>query len=163
MSTHPMRVFGAQAPRPVVANGVVATFRNLTAQSEVRVETVQGAFSFRPADLPFGTAARFLDERVSVDRVPASGQITSSVSSSRTEADYPAAVTDPQGNLWVAYLQFTENPKFSGIRMGMKQPVTNYAELAEPTGGDQVLLTRYREGQWSAPIPVSRERGDLYR
>src|SRR5262249_45036099 len=103
------------------------------------------------------------DERVSVDRVPASGQITSSVSSSRTEADYPAAVTDPQGNLWVAYLQFTESPKFSGIRMGMKQPVTNYAELAEPTGGEQVLLTRYREGQWSAPIPVSRERGDLYR
>src|SRR5262249_37437368 len=148
LSTHPMRVFGAQANRPVVANGVVATFRNLTVESEVRVDTVHGAFSFRPADLPFGAAARFLDDRVSVDRVPASRQITSSASSSPKDADYPAAATDQQGNLWVAYLQFTQNPKFSGIRMAVKQPIVSYGDLAEPTGGDQVVLVKYSAGQW---------------
>src|SRR5712692_573122 len=132
LSTHPMRVFGGQAPRPIVVNGVVATFRNLTVDSDVRVETVQGMFSFRPADLPFGTVARFLDERVAVDRVPASTQIASS----REERDYPAAATDRQGNLWVAYLQFTPNPKFVGIRMAVKQPITSYVDLAEPSRGD---------------------------
>jgi hypothetical protein len=159
LSTHPMRVFGPQAPRPVVANGVVATFRNLIVESEVRVETVQGTFSFRPADLPFGTVGRFLDERVAVDRVPASTQVTSS----RDEQDYPAAATDGQGNLWVAYLQFTRNPKFAGIRMAVKQPITNYAELAEPSNGDQVFLVRYSRGTWSQPMPVSRDHGDLYK
>ena len=162
LSTHPMRVFGAQAARPVVANGVFATFRSLTADSDVRVETAQGTFSFHPADLPFGTVARFLDERVSVDRVPTTTQITSSRPEEQ-EQDYPAAATDRQGNLWVAYLQFRPNPRFQGIRMGMKQPPTSFAELAEPTGGDQILLTRYSGGTWSPSIPVSREHGDLYK
>ncbi len=159
LATHQARAFGAVAQRPVVANGVVATFRDLTPNSQARVETVQGHFQFRPADLPYGTAAKFLDGRVMVDRVPASTQVTRS----RDEQDYPAAAADRDGNVWVAYLQFTPNPKFLGIRMSAPEPPKDFAELAEPTGGDQILLVRYTRGKWSDPIAVSEPRGDLYK
>src|SRR5262245_36454381 len=52
ISTRLGRAFQAQQQRPVVANGVIVTFRNMSSASEVSVETTQGKFSFRPADLP---------------------------------------------------------------------------------------------------------------
>ncbi len=159
LSTHQARVFGAATQRPMVANGVVATFRDLSADSQVRVETAQGNFQFRSADLPYGTAAKLLDGRVMVDRVPASTQLTSS----RDEQDYPACAVDPQGNVWIAYLQFTPNPKFLGIRMSLREPPKDFAELAEPTGGDQIFLAKYARGSWSEPVAISEPRGDLYR
>ena len=58
VSTRQGRAFGAQPQRPVVANGVIVTFRNLTSASDVSVETAQGKFSFRPSDLPYGKATK---------------------------------------------------------------------------------------------------------
>ncbi len=161
ISTHQIRAFGAAAQRPLVANGVVATFRDLTAGSVARVETAQGNFQFRPAEMAYGTPAKYLDGRVLVDRVPASAQLTRS----REDQDYPATAVDREGNVWVAYMQFTPNPKFLGIRMRLpgSEPVKDFAELAEPTGGDQILLLRYSRGTWSEPIAVSEPRGDLYK
>src|SRR5262245_51932304 len=74
ISTHGVRVFGAAAERPVAANGVVATFSKLADGSEVRIETTQGKFQFRPAEIPYGTSSKFLEGRVMVDRVPATTQ-----------------------------------------------------------------------------------------
>jgi Protein of unknown function (DUF3604) len=159
ISTHGVRVFGAAAERPVAANGVVATFSKLVDASEVRVDTTQGKFQFRPGDIPYGASAKFLDGRVMVDRVPASTQ----VSRSREDQDYPAAAVDQAGNLWIAYLQFTPNAKFTGVRLGIQEAPTNLAELAEPTGGDQILLARYSDGKWAEPVSVSETRGDLYK
>jgi hypothetical protein len=112
ISTRQGRAFGALPQRPVVANGVIVSFRNLTSASEVSVETAQGKFSFRPSDLPYAKVIKPLDGRVMVDRVTASARIAAS----RDEQDYPAAATDREGNVWVAYAQFTPNPKFTGIR-----------------------------------------------
>jgi hypothetical protein len=159
LSTHPARAFGAAAQRPVVANGLVATFRQITSASAVRVETAQGNFQFRPSELSYGRAAKFLDGRAMVDRVPASTQVTRS----RDEQDYPAAAVDRDGSVWVAYLQFTPNPKFFGIRMAAKEPPKNFEELAEPTGGDQIFLMHYARGAWSNPMAVSEASGDLYK
>jgi len=149
------------ANRPVVANGVIATFRDLAPDSAVQVQTAHGNFKFRPADLPYGASRKFLDDGAMVDRVPVAAQLTST----RDEQDYPAVAVDRDGNIWVSYLQFTPNPKFLGIRMAAPgaEPITNFAELAEPTGGDQVFVMRYASGKWSDPIPVSPPRGDLYR
>jgi len=149
----------AAAPRPIVANGVVATFRNLAPASLVRVETAEGNFEFRPADIDYGAGRKLLDGRVLVDRVPSPAQLTST----RDEQDYPAAAVDRDGNIWVAYLQFTPNPKFINIRMAVSEPITNFAELAEPTGGDRVFVMRYSGGKWSEPIAVSEPKGDLYK
>ncbi len=159
LSTHQARVFGAQAERPIVANGVVATFRNLVPGSEVRVETVQGNFLFRPAEVPYGITETFLGGRVSIDRVPSSVQVTRS----SEEQDYPASAVDREGNVWMAYMQFSPNPKFHGIRMSMKERPKNFDEFAEPTGGDQIFVSRYSRGVWSEPVAMSDPRGDLYR
>jgi hypothetical protein len=159
ISTRQGRAFGAQPQRPVVANGVIVIFRNLTSASEVSVETAQGKFSFRPADLPYGKAMKPLDGRVMVDRVTASARIAAS----RDEQDYPAAATDREGNVWVAYLQFTPNPKFTGIRWSGTGETKNFAELAEPAGGDQILLIRWSRGMWSEAVAVTEKGGDLYK
>src|SRR5499433_3153261 len=124
-STRQGRAFQAQPQRPVVANGVVVTLRNLTSATEVSVETAQGKFNFRPGDLPYGKAMKLLDGRVMVDRVTASARIAGS----RDEQDYPAAATDREGNVWVAYAQFTPNPKFTGIRWSGTGETKNFAEL----------------------------------
>src|SRR5262245_28043780 len=159
ISTRQGRAFQAQQQRPVVANGVIITFRNLTSASEVSVETSQGKFSFRPADLLYGKAVKLLDGRVMIDRVTASARIAGS----RDEQDYPAAATDREGNVWVAYAQFTPNPKFTGIRWSGSGETKNFAELAEPAGGDQILLARWSRGAWSEAVAVTEKGGDLYK
>ncbi len=159
MATHQARVFGAAANRPVVANGVIVTFGKLVTASEVRVETAQGGFQFRPANISYGKAEKFLHGRVMVDRVP----VSLPLAHTRDEEDYPAAATDREGNVWVAFVRFTPNPKFTGIRWTGTEETKNFAELAEPTGGDQVLLVRYSRGVWSTPMAVSDKGGDLYR
>src|SRR5262245_18595850 len=157
VSTRQGRAFGAQPQRPVVANGVIISFRNLTSASEVSVETGQGKFSFRPADLPYGKVIKPLDSRVMVDRVTASARIAASPD----EQDYPAAATDREGNVWVAYAQFTPNPKFTGIRWSGTGETKNFAELAEPSGGDQIMLVRWARGAWSEAVAVTEKGGDL--
>ncbi len=143
----------------IVANGVVATFRNLSPSSTVRVQTVQGDFEFWPYKLTYGSEATLLGGRVRVDRIPPTMQITTGP----TEHDFPAMAADQRGNVCVAYLEFVPNPKFAGIRLSTPAPFTNFSELAEPTGGDQILLTCYSRGGWSEPIPISPPHGDLFR
>src|SRR4026209_2982270 len=107
MSTHPARAFAAAAAgaavRPnVVANGIIATFRELTPNSVVSVETAQGKFQFRPSDISYGRTLKRLDGRTMVDRVPSS----TAVARSRDDQDFPASAVDREGRVWVTYLQF---------------------------------------------------------
>ncbi|HEY2930921.1 MAG TPA: hypothetical protein VGK99_04180 [Acidobacteriota bacterium] len=148
-----------QPAQPFVANGIIATFKNLKPNSEVRVKTAQGDFQFRAADIQYGQITKFLDGRAMVDRIPVTMQLTRS----RDDQDYPAAAVDAAGNIWIAFMQFSINPKFAGIRMALGEAPKNFSELAEPAGGDQIFLMRYSKGSWSNPIPVSEARGDLYR
>ncbi|HEX4950562.1 MAG TPA: hypothetical protein VFZ34_28100 [Blastocatellia bacterium] len=161
LATHPARAFGGQnaQQQPVVANGVIATLRNLNSSSEVSIETAQGKFQFRPSEFKYGTATKFLDGKAMVERVPASNAITRS----REEQDFPAAATDRAGNVWVAYQQFTIHPKFTGFRQARIAIPDNVADLAEPTHGDQVMLVKYTRGTWSQPIAVSDAKGDLFK
>ena len=162
LSTHQVRVFGAGPNRPVAANGIVATFRNLAPASEVLVQTAQGKFQFHLNDLHYGAAIKLLGGRVMVDRVPTSAQVTRSA---HDNDDYPASAVDRQGNVWLAYMRFTPNPKFLGIRMAQPsaEPPKSFDDLAEPTGGDQIFLVRHSGGAWSDPIAASDPHGDLYK
>jgi hypothetical protein len=165
ISTHQARTFrsaSAAAAQPnFTANGLVATFREITPGSEISVETPQGRFQFRPAEIAYGKPVKFLNGRAMVDRVPASNAVTRS----RDDQDFPASAVDREGNAWIAYLQFKPNPKFTGIRWlaADDQPQKDMNELAEPTGGDQIVLARYSRGAWSDPIAVSDAGGDLYK
>jgi hypothetical protein len=164
MNTHPARAFAAAALGPaarqnVVANGIVATFRELTPDSVVSVETAQGKFQFRPSDISYGKTLKLLDGRTMVDRVPSS----TAVARSRDDQDFPASAVDREGRVWVTYLQFKPNPKFLGIRWTGPAAQKDMAELAEPTGGDQIMLMSYSGGSWSEPIAVSDAGGDLFK
>ncbi|MGH9843457.1 MAG: hypothetical protein ACREEM_32365 [Blastocatellia bacterium] len=162
IATHDARAFGGQNARnqPTVANGVIATFRNLNSSSEASVETAQGNFKFRPAEIAYGKPLKFLEGRAMVDRVPASANIAGS----RDEQDYPAAATDRDGNVWVAYVQFSPNPKFMGVRGQLRGPEpASFDDLTEPTKGDQIMLARYSQGAWTGAVPVSDAGGDLYK
>jgi hypothetical protein len=161
LSTHPMRAFGGQQPQQqrVVANGVIATLSRLNSSTEVTIKTAQGNFSFKPAEIGYGNRAKFLAGRAMVDRVPAS----SAMMREPNEQDFPCAMTDRKGTVWVAYQQFTPNSKFVGVRNAQIAPISNFDELKEPTGGDQIFLTSLTQGKWSEPVAVSEPKGDLYK
>ena len=169
MSTHDARAFrpgAAAAAAPgaqpsIVANGVVVTLRDITSGSEIKVETAQGEFQFRPSQIVYGKPVKFLSGRAMVDRVPASNAVTRS----REDQDFPATAVDGEGNAWITYLEFKPNPKFTGVRMQAAdaQPPRDMTELTEPSGGDQIMLARYSRGVWSDPIAVSEPGGDLYK
>src|SRR5262249_22263464 len=161
LSTHPMRAFGGgqQAPQQrIVANGVIATLSRLNSSTEVTIKTAQGNFTFKPAETGYGKPARFLGGRAVVDRVPASAAMRTP-----NEQDFPAAVTDRNGTVWVAYQEFTPNPKFVGVRNLQIEPISNFDELTKPTGGDQIFLTSFTQGKWSEPVAVCEPKGDLYK
>jgi hypothetical protein len=143
----------------VVANGVISTFRDLNSSSEVTVETAQGKFQFKPSEVGYGNPVKLLDGRAMVDRVPASASIVST----KEEQDFPAAASDRDGNVWVAYQQFTPNPKFTGFRNQLRGEKVDFAELKEPAGGDQVMVARYSRGRWEDPVAVSDARIDAFK
>lgn len=164
MSTHPARAFasGQNAPaRTIVSNGVIVTMSGTNAGTEAIVKTAQGEFRFRPSEFGYGRQVKYLNGRAMVDRVPAASALTRS----NDDQDYPAAAASRDGSVWVAYIQFTPDPKFNGIRWQLPsdKEVTNFGELKEVNHGDQVMLARYANGSWSAPIAITEGRGDLFK
>jgi hypothetical protein len=161
ISTHPARAFGGQnrQQQPVVANGLIATLRNLNTSSEVTVESAQGKFQFKPAEIGYGKQVKLMEGRVRVDRVPASNAVVNT----KDEQDFPAASADRDGNVWVAFQQFTLNQKFIGFRNQLRGEMKDFNELRESPGGDQVMLAQYSRGKWADPIAISEPGGDLFK
>lgn len=155
LSTHQIRLFGAQAQRPFVANGVLLQLRGESNDTELKVETPQGNFAFKLADIPYGKSVTFLDGRARAERTPATAAITNG----KDEQDYPAAARDAAGNVWVAYLEFKHHPEHDAMR----HTPDKFDWLTAKPGGDQIVARRYRDGVWGSPIAISAPGGDLYR
>ncbi len=165
LTTRPARAFAsAQNParQNVVANGVTVTLSKTNSSTEAVVKTTQGEFRFRTAEITYGSKSlKFLGGRAMVDRVPAATAITKTPD----DQDYPAAATDRDGGVWVAYLHFTADPKFRGIRwmLPSDDEIKKFDELKEVNHGDQLMLARYANGVWSKPIAITEGRGDLFK
>ncbi|MCS7026545.1 MAG: DUF3604 domain-containing protein [Bryobacteraceae bacterium] len=161
MSTHPPRLFGAaqQLNRTPVANGVLVWLDEDAATVELEVTTTQGSFGFRLGSVPYGESLNLLHGRVMVDRIPPYVRITDS----KDEQDYPAVAVDKDGTLWLAYLESKHHPEHNKIRANLLQPPENFELYQTPPPGDQILLCKYQNGQWSPPVAVSNPGGDLYR
>ena len=161
MSTHLARRFGAavalvgQGPAPLVANGILALLDRETDSAEIRVRTAQGAFTFRLGEIPYGTRKTELNGRALVERMPDWSRLTDNPD----EQDYPAAATDKAGNVWLAYVEFKHHPDHDRIRSTPNQ----FDLMTAKPGGDQILLKRYSNGSWGAPIAITPPGGDLYR
>ncbi len=164
-STHIIRLFGGRGlfgnrvELPYIANGVVLYLDESSENTSIDVTTAQGNFTIRLSEIPYGKAANLLNNRVTVDRIPPFTQLTSSPE----EQDYPAAIADQSGNVWVAYMEFKHNPDHNRLRWNPTQPITDFAPLKSPTGGDQVMLMKMSGGKADAPIAVTPGGGDLYR
>jgi len=81
ISTHLPEIFnsGSQmgpARLPVVPNGVIVRLSSGGNGVALAINTVQGNFEVRPADLTYGKSLSFLDGKVRVDLVPPFEQIT---------------------------------------------------------------------------------------
>lgn len=160
MSTHPIRLFGggAQTQPRVVANGVILYLDTAQNGAELQVETAQGNFTVKLADIPYGKAQFPLDGKVMVDRIPTPMQITGSPE----EQDLPAATVDKTGSVWVAYMEFKHNPEHNRLRANFRTAPTDLAAWNAPTGGDQIFVQRQSGGSWGQPMPVSDPGGDLF-
>src|SRR5581483_7915512 len=164
-STHAVRLFSGgrqfvtQGITSVVANGIILRVSTTNESSEVRVRTAQGNFEFRPATLEYGTPIVLLNGRVAVERIPASMRL----SDSRDEEDYPSAAKAPNGDVWIAYMQFKHSPSHNQLRAPLATPLQTFAPLKTPTGGDQVFARRYSSGSWSSPVAITSPGGDRYR
>ena len=127
--------------------------------TEIDLRTAQGNFTVRLRDIPYGKSANGLNNRVMTDRIPPFVQLTSSAE----EQDYPAAVADKNGNVWLAYMEFKHNKDHNRLRANRQQPVTDFSEFKAPTRGDQILVMKIAGGKAGEPVAVTAPGGDLYR
>ena len=162
-SSRPARLFGGaiqwELPRvPVVANGVILLLDGRRPDAELSIQTAQGNFSLRLADLEYGRTLSLLGGRVAADLVPPSVRITGDAD----EQDYPAAAAK-DGVVWLAYVNFVHNKDHNRIRANFQQAPPDFSAMTAPTGGDQVLARSFSAGAWSAPVEISAAGGDVWR
>jgi len=144
---------------PVGANGVILWLTGEDENTAIKVQTAKGSFSFRLGDLPYGKFQYALDGNVAADRVPPSSRLTGSPD----EQDYPAAAVAPNGDIWLAYVEFKHRPDHDKLRAPYKEAPKDLSVLVTPAEGDQILVKRFSENRWSDPIAITPTGGDLYR
>ena len=161
ISTHRVRLFGGAAALtpPFVGNGVVIWLADERDNADLAVKTAQGEFTVRLSEIPYGRMQHYLNGRVMADRLPPVSRITSTAD----EQDYPAAATDKNGNVWLAYLEFKHHPRHDELRANLKAAPKDFSAYKEPPGGDQILLRKYAGGAWGEPVAISKTGGDVYR
>src|SRR5262245_43307285 len=120
ISTHTARLFGAQGQNaPVVANGIVI---NLTGPAELDLEAPQGNFQLRTSELAYGSFVSKLNGRVLADRIPPAQRIAQTPE----EEDYPSAVTDREGNVWLAFIAFRHHTRHNELRLALQAPLPSF-------------------------------------
>jgi hypothetical protein len=150
----------AKTAPAMLPNGIIVSTSGQDRNAQLNITTVQGNFSFRPADIPWAEDKTFLDGRVVVDRVPTVAQLTDSTD----DPDFPA-IAQSDENVYVTYTQFVHaNPELEGNRRLTEAP-KNFDALARPAGGDQLFLTTYSKSKrtWSPPEPISPPKQDIMR
>jgi len=126
--------------------------------TEVSLQTVQGNFSFRLAQVLKGEVVRLADGLILVH--PAA--VADRVLEAPTEDDMVSAAVGPDGAVHVVYVAFRHGEGFER-RMTIENEPASFADLAKPTGGDQVRLMTLRNGEWEGPVDVTPPGGDVYR
>ncbi|MFV1966587.1 MAG: hypothetical protein ACC628_14270 [Pirellulaceae bacterium] len=142
---------------PIEPNGFVLTLADLAPKSVLSVKTSHGEFTVPVGKLTYGMPRTRLDGQVDYQRVPTSRQIVKAP----TEDGYPSAAVGPEHQVGVAYIAFTHGVGFEK-RPAIATDPEDYAFLAKPTGGDQLMYIELQDGAWSQPAPLTESGGDLF-
>ncbi|HEV2689655.1 MAG TPA: hypothetical protein VGV35_13925, partial [Bryobacteraceae bacterium] len=147
-------------PGPFQETGLIVTMSAANGPVTFDVKTTQGNFSFSSADVPFGVSKTFLAGKALVAQTAAGLQLTNS----NEEEDFPS-MAQANDDVYLAYTEFVHGDRLLAQAQGVKTPITDFAFLARPTGGDQVLLLHYSKAQrvWTGPFPVTNTGEDLMR
>ena len=143
---------------PALENGVYVRAETTDADASFRVKTTQGEFAFRAADVDLGAPGLYLDGKASVEQVPVSTRLTTSIE----EQDYPALARSGD-TVYLAYVEFTHGDRSQRWSRQLERKPESFESLRRPAGGDQVLLREYANGVWGRPLPVSEAGQDVYK
>jgi len=151
---------GAGNGDPMMPNGVVVTTSGDDSGASFSVKTVQGEFSFRAADIAWGTGRKYLQGRVAVDRVPSMARLTDSTE----EQDFPA-IAQAGDSVYLSYTEFVHSDRSKESGRQLDAAPANFDDYARPAGGDQVFLMTYSKAKrvWDAPVAVSAPKQDVVR
>ena len=120
-------------PRPYPTIPIgVTIFYRAPAGAEMRIKLDQGEFAFRPAELPETAGIYPLRAMVEVRRAP----VVEALSDAAHEDDYPSIATEGD-TVWVAWQAYRDK-------------------------ADQVMLRRYQNGRWEAPLEVAEKPADIF-
>jgi hypothetical protein len=158
-STRAARRFGESEGKTIVANGLIITASAATGSSEFVFKTAQGEFNFRASEIPYAKGIYELDGRVYVDRIPVAARLTITPE----EEDYPSVASGPNGDIWLAYVQFHHSPDADNLRTAISEAPQDFKQYAEPTGGDQIWARKCSAGNWGEAIALTPPGGDLYK
>ncbi len=151
-----------QGAEPMADNGVIAQFTGVVTDTLVTVKTARGEFSFNLGDVKIGDPLLELDGAASVERVTATQTLTHA---DNRDHDFPAMASDARDGTWVAWTSFTPGLDRGERAHGLKEEMKDFADLAKPTGGDQVWLRHRKSGdeKWGEPLAVTPGKGDIMR
>ena len=103
---------------PIGDNGVIITLAGVMPSSEIVIATKSGEVKFKLSDLPYGKRLLRLEGNLEIERAPAA----TAIAQTPADEDYPAAVADKDGNVYVAYVAFTRGKDFPGTRETLATP-----------------------------------------
>src|SRR5262249_13823035 len=141
-------------------NGILVKISQPPSTVTINITTTQGNFSFTSQDISFGVNKMFLNGRALVTRTGTQFQLSSSLE----EEDFPA-IARAGDDVYMAYTEFVHGDRSLVTGAGVTQPITDFAFLARPAGGDQVLLMHYSIAQrtWTGPVAVTDPGQDVMR
>jgi hypothetical protein len=153
----PVRDGKKPPPGLLQLKGATAVFVTLKPAGDgvLEIDTEAGKAKIILKDAVFGQAQKYLDGALTVRRVPSAVRLVAP----GTDNDHPAAARRPGGDVWVAFVAYT-----SGGETDMAAAKEGRFDSFTPRGnGDQIQLIRFDGREWSAPLPVTAPRQDLWK
>ena len=133
-------------------NGIGLVLHEVTDNSLIRIETVQGTAEFRLGQLPAEGPYPALGGRIRIERVPSH----QTVADTDADEDFTALAAAPDGSLWVAWIAFTHAGDRSKRISRYRHPPHDFAAHERHEGADQAWARRRDPaGNWQPPIPIT--------
>jgi hypothetical protein len=86
------------------------------------------------------------------------------IANGKTEDDFPAACYGPDGSLWIAWVGYHVKDESRRVDAAqLREQPADFRAFDTPGFGDQVFARCFKDGKWSAPIPITEPTEDIVR